>query len=146
MGDFCVIACGLESGELARKVGRGVFLLGVQGWSVSVSKPEEMKHDMRHLICDDTLFGHVSQVGQNLRHANYSGLGFDPFSNHLLNRSMTRKVLQSLARKTQFAPSQIHLLSSWTHLRPVSSDDVPIISPLQPFSNLYVNAGHGGRG
>jgi len=34
----------------------------------------------------------------------------------------------------------------WTGIRPLSPDDVPTISKIPKFNNLYVNAGHGAMG
>jgi len=34
----------------------------------------------------------------------------------------------------------------WTGLRPVSADDVPIVSKVRKYDNLFTNCGHGARG
>lgn len=34
----------------------------------------------------------------------------------------------------------------WTGLRPISPDDVPILGPITKYHNVFVSAGHGGKG
>ena len=34
----------------------------------------------------------------------------------------------------------------WRCLRPVSADDVPIVSKIKGYQNLYLNSGHGSKG
>ena len=38
------------------------------------------------------------------------------------------------------------IVNKWSGLRPVTPDDVPIISDSPLHSNLYINTGHGSKG
>lgn len=38
------------------------------------------------------------------------------------------------------------MVRHWSGYRPVTSDDVPVVSRVKGYHNVFVNAGHGGRG
>jgi D-amino-acid dehydrogenase len=58
-------------------------------------------------------------------------------------KDMIMKYAKQYVSEKDFDESKANL---WVGLRPVCSDDVPLIGKSSKFSNLYWNTGHGARG
>lgn len=48
--------------------------------------------------------------------------------------------------KSKCGMEEVELIRHWSGYRPVTPDDVPVISRVGGYNNVVINAGHGGRG
>lgn len=60
-----------------------------------------------------------------------------------INKTIIDKLKQNMFKLTAI---EVDSCKEWTGMRPVTSDDVPVISQLPFYQNAYVNTGHGSRG
>lgn len=138
--DQLVIAAGINSEPLGQMCGLALPIQPVKGYSVTIPLTED---DLapQVSITDERRRIVVSRLGNDLRIAGIADIvGFD----HRFYGKRAKLVLEGYL---ELFPKPANILQSrfWTGLRPMTADNIPIISR-SPFQNLFLNTGHGAYG
>lgn len=138
-----VISAGVRSPDVARTAGVHLPIAPAKGYTVTLPMPEGLPMPTIP-VSDDALHAGVVPVSGGLRLA-----GTAEFAGHDsgLDPRRIAQLLQVLeAIYPRIAPriDRSHA-ASWTGLRPVSADGVPLVGDTR-IGGLYVNAGHGPLG
>lgn len=140
-GDVFVLAAGVGTAKLARKLGLRIPVYPLKGYSVTVPAGEgiaprvSMTDEARRIV--------VSRLGTRVRVAGTAEVaGYDTVLDTARARSVLAGLLDLLPQLGEGAGEA----EFWTGLRPMSSDGSPIIGQAGRFSNLHLNTGHGSLG
>ena len=139
--DRYVLATGSLSAPLVRSIGLSLLVRPVKGYSLSVEH-WTAKHRMRIPVVDDHLHAAITPIGSALRvagTAEFTGYDLSLDSRRVEN---LRRLLREILPEAQFDATAVR---PWCGLRPTSADGVPVIGA-SPFSNLWLNCGHGHLG
>lgn len=141
--DAVVMAAGVGSAALARKLGFYLPVYPLKGYSVTVPLEATAEAMPTVSITDEARKVVISRLGDRLRAAGKAEIaGYDL----TLDPARARSVFQAVeSLMPQIAP-QAGKADYWCGLRPMSPDGSPIIGLAPGFSNLYLNTGHGSLG
>jgi D-amino-acid dehydrogenase len=137
LADNFVLACGVQSGEIARKIGINIPMQPIKGYSLTFAGRQLSVGltDIENKVV-------YSGLGNSIRAAGIADIyGFD-YAIDPQRLGLLKKKVQELLPNLAV---QIDQAKEWTGLRPVSNDALPIISATK-FSNLFVNTAHGTLG
>jgi D-amino-acid dehydrogenase len=134
--DAYVICAGAQSPRIAKTLGLKLPIVPVKGYSVTVpawdAAPKINLTDTTHKIV-------FTRLGERLRIA-----GMMEFAGS--DRRISKDRIEYLRRLASTilpqAGDYAQLLASWSGLRPMTPDGVPIIGPTD-WKNLWLNVGHG---
>lgn len=138
--DHYILCAGPEAAALAQPLRLSLPIYPVKGYSVtfetdgSILLPNIPLLDWGRKIC-------ITRFGKRIR-----ATGFAEFGGYNFDLSPSR--LQSLrASLIDLFPSlnSVTEIRNWAGLRPVTPDGLPILGE-SPFSNLFLNVGHGTQG
>lgn len=138
--DGLVIAAGHESAALAKKLDLSIPVYPLKGYSITVpvQDPDAVP---RVSVTDAGKKVVYARIGTRLRVAGIAEIsGYD--------KTIDQRRIRELVDHTRQAfGSAVNLdtVEPWAGLRPATPNSVPIIGP-SPFSNLFLNVGHGALG
>ena len=138
--DSYVLSLGSFSAVLARPLGLFLNIYPAKGYSITVPvKNEEAAFQVS--LTDDEFKLVYSRLGDRIRVAGTAELG--GYSRNL-NATRCRAIVR---RAAELMPEAAYWEQAafWTGLRPTTPSNVPYIGK-SPFSNLYLNTGHGTLG
>ena len=140
VADHYIVAAGSYSAPLLRPLGLHLPVRPAKGYSVTFTSPG--KANLKIPIVDDGMHAAVVPVGTSIRVAGTAEFaGFDLTLRPERVAGLVR-LAQSLLPE---AGIDVASAQPWCGLRPMSADGVPIIGRT-PFSNLWINTGHGHLG
>jgi D-amino-acid dehydrogenase len=141
--DCVVVAAGSYSPQLVASTGIRLPVAPVKGYSISAPVPADVLAP-RIPILDEELHAVAVPLGARLRLA-----GTAEFAGHDLSVPAARieNLMRLLTRTYPEIAARVprERIESWSGLRPMSADGVPIVSRT-PLENLYLNTGHGHLG
>ncbi|RAU21401.1 amino acid dehydrogenase [Paramagnetospirillum kuznetsovii] len=139
-GDAYVLAAGCDSTLLARPLGLRLPIVPAKGYSVTVPVANHAGAPCVS-ITDDEHKMVYSRLGNRLRAAGTAEMaGYDPSLNE-------KRVAMILGHARALFPDggDFERAEPWAGLRPVTPDSIPLLG-VTPFSNLWLNTGHGTLG
>lgn len=141
--DSVVVAAGSYSPQLLASTGIRLPVAPVKGYSISAPVPAGVTAPIIPIL-DEELHAVAVPLGTRLRLA-----GTAEFAGHDLSVPAARieNLMRLLSRTYPEIAARVprERIESWTGLRPMSADGVPIVSRT-PIENLYLNTGHGHLG
>jgi len=141
--DRYVIAAGVHSTPLLRRIGISLPLYPAKGYSITFDVPESPVAVMPTIpIIDDQLHAGVVRLGNVLR-----AVGTAEFAGYdlTLNSARVENLLRFLREILPRAKWDGNVGRPWCGLRPMSADGVPTVGP-STITNLWINTGHGHLG
>jgi len=141
VSDSYVVALGSYSSIILTKVGVNIPVYPVKGYSITL--PVLNNEDApQSTIIDDTFKIGITRLGNNIRVAGTAHLtGY----NLELRENSLSLLKHGLNRLFPYATGECDDMKFWAGLRPNTPDGPPIIGAT-PYSNLYLNTGHGTLG
>jgi D-amino-acid dehydrogenase len=141
--DAYVVALGSYSPGLLGPIGVRIPVYPLKGYSVTLLLgPEHENAAPSVSLTDEARKIVISRLGNRLRAAGTAELtGYDMSLNPIRCAAIARR-LQELFP----ALGGITAYESWTGLRPATPGNVPVIGRTGPYSNLFLNTGHGTLG
>jgi D-amino-acid dehydrogenase len=137
--DRYVLAFGSYSRELIAPLGLDIPVYPVKGYSLTVPLLDPALAP-QSTVLDETFKIAITRFDDRIRVGGMAELaGFDLRLNPR-RRATLERVVGEL-----FPGGDLPRASFWTGLRPMTPDSTPIVGPT-PFSNLYLNTGHGTLG
>ncbi|MFO1075266.1 MAG: D-amino acid dehydrogenase [Geminicoccaceae bacterium] len=139
-GDAYVVALGSYAPLLLRPLGLRLPVYPVKGYSITLpitdpaGAPESTVMDETHKVA-------ITRLGDRIRVGGTAELA--GFSRRL--RDGRRRTLEHVVADLFPAGGDLAAATFWTGLRPMTPDGPPVIGPT-PYSNLWLNAGHGTLG
>ncbi len=138
--DAYVVALGSYAPLLLRKVGIGLPVYPVKGYSITVpmtdpsGAPESTVMDETHKVA-------ITRLGDRIRVGGTAELvGYNTTL-----REGRRRTLEHVVTDLYPAGGDVSRATFWCGLRPMTPDGPPVIGPTR-YKNLYLNAGHGTLG
>ncbi len=139
--DSYVVALGSYSSKILSKIGINIPLYPVKGYSITL--PVLNNEDApQSTIIDDTFKIGITRLGNNIRVAGTAHL--TGYNLELREKSLSL-LKHGLNRLFPYATGKCDDMKFWAGLRPNTPDGPPIIGST-PYSNLYLNTGHGTLG
>ena len=139
--DSYVVALGSYSSKILSKVGINIPVYPVKGYSITL--PVLNNEDApQSTIIDDTFKIGITRLGNNIRVAGTAHI--TGYNLELREKSLSL-LKYGLNRLFPYATEECDDMKFWAGLRPNTPDGPPIIGPT-PYSNLYLNTGHGTLG
>ena len=139
--DSYVVALGSYSSKILSKVGINIPVYPVKGYSITL--PVLNNEDApQSTIIDDTFKIGITRLGNNIRVAGTAHL--TGYNLELREKSLSL-LKHGLNRLFPYATEECDDMKFWAGLRPNTPDGPPIIGST-PYSNLYLNTGHGTLG
>lgn len=139
--DAVVVAAGAGTAALLKPLGIRTWIYPVKGYSVTLLAPEGNAPEVS--ITDEARKIVISRLGNRLRAAGQAEVGGYDLT---LEPGRARSVLNALLSVLPQAEPGADAAEFWCGLRPMSPDGSPVIGRLAPFSNLFINSGHGTLG
>jgi D-amino-acid dehydrogenase len=140
MADAYVVALGSYSPALLRPLGIRLPVYPVKGYSISVPIMDAARSPAS-TVMDETFKVAITRLGDRIRVGGTAELtGFN-----LGLRAPRRRALEHSVSDLFPDGGDLRRATFWTGLRPMTPDGTPIVGAT-PFSNLYVNTGHGTLG
>lgn len=139
--DAVVVAAGAGTAALLKPLGIRTWIYPVKGYSVTLPAPEGNAPEVS--ITDEARKIVISRLGNRLRAAGQAEVGGYDLT---LEPGRARSVLQALLSVLPQAGPAADAAEFWCGLRPMTPDGSPVIGRLAPFSNLFINSGHGTLG
>jgi D-amino-acid dehydrogenase len=138
--DRVLLALGSYSTAMLAPLGLRIPVYPVKGFSITVPITDATQAP-ESTIMDETHKVAVTRLGQRIRVGGTAQLsGFD-----LELTPSRRRTLEFVVSDLFPNGGDVAKASFWTGLRPMTPDGTPIVGPT-PFSNLYLNTGHGTLG
>lgn len=140
-GDLFIVAAGNYSKFLLKPLGIRVPIIPVKGHALSVPV-DKKKPLLTYNVTNDVTKIYMTQIADIYRlsgSADFHGMDFEM-------SPLRIKQLQEFIRDIISEELDFEHAEGWCCLRPVSADDVPIVSKVKDYENLYMNAGHGSKG
>ena len=139
-GDTLVVAAGTGSIALLKPLGIRSWIYPLKGYSVTLPAPEgasvvSVTDEARKIV--------VTRLGNRLRAAGQVEVGGYDLT---LEEARARVVLNATTDLFPQVMPEIDKAEFWCGLRPMTPDGSPVIGRLDPYSNLYINSGHGTLG
>ena len=139
--DSYVVALGSYSSKILSKIGINIPVYPVKGYSITL--PVLNNEDApQSTIIDDTFKIGITRLGNNIRVAGTAHL--TGYNLELREKSLSL-LKHGLNRLFPYATGECDDMKFWAGLRPNTPDGPPIIGAT-PYSNLYLNTGHGTLG
>ena len=139
--DSYVVALGSYSSKILSKIGINIPLYPVKGYSITL--PVLNNEDApQSTIIDDTFKIGITRLGNNIRVAGTAHI--TGYNLELREKSLSL-LKYGLNRLFPYATGECDDINFWAGLRPNTPDGPPIIGAT-PYSNLYLNTGHGTLG
>jgi len=139
--DSYVVALGSYSSKILSKIGINIPVYPVKGYSITL--PVLNNEDApQSTIIDDTFKIGITRLGNNIRVAGTAHL--TGYNLELREKSLSL-LKHGLNRLFPYATGECDDMKFWAGLRPNTPDGPPIIGST-PYSNLYLNTGHGTLG
>jgi len=139
--DSYVVALGSYSSKILSKIGINIPVCPVKGYSITL--PVLNNEDApQSTIIDDTFKIGITRLGNNIRVAGTAHL--TGYNLELREKSLSL-LKHGLNRLFPYATGECDDMKFWAGLRPNTPDGPPIIGAT-PYSNLYLNTGHGTLG
>jgi len=139
--DAVVVAAGAGTAALLRPLGIRTWIYPVKGYSVTLPAPEGNAPEVS--ITDEARKIVISRLGDRLRAAGQAEVGGYDLT---LEPGRAASVLNALTSLLPQAGAGADAAEFWCGLRPMTPDGSPVIGRLEPFSNLFINSGHGTLG
>jgi len=141
ISDSYIVALGSYSSKILTKVGIHIPVYPVKGYSITL--PVLNNEDApQSTIIDDTFKIGITRLGNNIRVAGTAHL--TGYNLELREKSLSL-LKHGLNRLFPYATGECDDMKFWAGLRPNTPDGPPIIGAT-PYSNLYLNTGHGTLG
>ena len=141
VSDSYIVALGSYSSKILTKVGIHIPVYPVKGYSITL--PVLNNEDApQSTIIDDTFKIGITRLGNNIRVAGTAHL--TGYNLELREKSLSL-LKHGLNRLFPYATGECDDMKFWAGLRPNTPDGPPIIGAT-PYSNLYLNTGHGTLG
>ncbi len=141
VSDSYIVALGSYSSKILSKVGIHIPVYPVKGYSITL--PVLNNEDApQSTIIDDTFKIGITRLGNNIRVAGTAHL--TGYNLELREKSLSL-LKHGLNRLFPYATGECDDIKFWAGLRPNTPDGPPIIGAT-PYSNLYLNTGHGTLG
>jgi len=139
--DSYVVALGSYSSKILTKIGINIPVCPVKGYSITL--PVLNNEDApQSTIIDDTFKIGITRLGNNIRVAGTAHI--TGYNLELREKSLSL-LKYGLNRLFPYATEECDDMKFWAGLRPNTPDGPPIIGST-PYSNLYLNTGHGTLG
>ena len=139
--DSYVVALGSYSSKILSKIGINIPVCPVKGYSITL--PVLNNEDApQSTIIDDTFKIGITRLGNNIRVAGTAHI--TGYNLELREKSLSL-LKYGLNRLFPYATEECDDMKFWAGLRPNTPDGPPIIGAT-PYSNLYLNTGHGTLG
>ena len=136
--DSYSISLGSHSSKILANIGIDIPIYPVKGYSITLPVLEDKDAPQSTIMDDKNKIG-ITRLGNNIRVAGTAHLTD-------FNKDLREKSLQSLKvglnKLFPYASKECNDIQFWTGFRPSTPDGTPIIGPT-PYSNLYLNTGHG---
>ena len=150
--DAVVLATGMSSLPLLRRLGIALPLYPVIGYSASVAIREPTYAPVASVI-DETYRIGIARLGNRIRVAGMAALDgrsagrAGPHARSLESRHAERAFATLLKVARDWFPGAAHYQTAswWVGVRPMLPDGPPVLGPTH-HPNLYVNLGHGSTG
>ncbi|MCP4192540.1 MAG: FAD-dependent oxidoreductase [Planctomycetaceae bacterium] len=134
--DFLVLACGAWSPSLGKQLGIDLPIQSGKGYHVDMELSGQRPKTPAVLV-EKRIF--ASPIGESLRLA-----GTMEFSGFNLRMKSKRLTMLSIGATDYLSGiSDARVSSRWCHLRPMTSDGLPVIGPLPSDPRIWIAAGHG---
>lgn len=173
LADKFIVSAGNHSPSILRFLKINLPVIPIQGHSLTVPVPKS-KAPLNYNITDDLSKIYLTQIGGSLNitknernesennikiiennsiieenkrgcgkyrlsgAADFCGFDYQIRTNRI--NELRKFLIQKIGEVDTTEEEQ------WSCLRPVSADDVPIISGVKSYNNLFINAGHGSKG
>lgn len=141
VSDSYIVALGSYSSKILSKVGIHIPVYPVKGYSITLPVLNN-KDAPQSTIIDDTFKIGITRLGNNIRVAGTAHL--TGYNLELREKSLSL-LKHGLNRLFPYATGECDDIKFWAGLRPNTPDGPPIIGAT-PYSNLYLNTGHGTLG
>jgi D-amino-acid dehydrogenase len=139
--DIVVVCAGVGSVELAKLFDDSLPIYPIKGYSITINvRDEDMKHVPRVSLLDDQAKIVTSMLGNRLRIAGTAELAGE---NYDIRRDRIEPLLKWVHKN--FPKIDTSNYSSWTCLRPMTPDMMPIVSRSNT-QGVYYHTGHGHLG
>jgi len=139
--DSYVVALGSYSSKILSNIGINIPVCPVKGYSITL--PVLNNEDApQSTIIDDTFKIGITRLGNNIRVAGTAHI--TGYNLELREKSLSL-LKYGLNRLFPYATEECDDMKFWAGLRPNTPDGPPIIGST-PYSNLYLNTGHGTLG
>ncbi len=137
--DACVIAAGIQSSELLRRLGVRVGLAPARGYSVTYPRVAAAAPG-RALYLADARVG-VSSYDESVRLAGVFELGWSDTSVRERRLAAMLRTVDPFFR--DWRPSKAPRATAWVGLRPLTSDGLPLVGRTPRDPGVFVATGHG---
>ncbi|MDB9937935.1 D-amino acid dehydrogenase [Candidatus Thioglobus sp.] len=139
--DNYAVSLGSHSPKILSSVGIDIPVYPVKGYSITLPVLNDLDAPQSTIMDDKNKVG-ITRLGNTIRVA-----GIAHLTDH--NSSLREKSLHSLKKGLNnlfpHAAKETNDINFWTGFRPSTPDSTPIIGAT-PYSNLYLNTGHGTLG
>jgi D-amino-acid dehydrogenase len=138
--DAYVLAAGMQSRTLAKTAGISLPIYPLKGYSLTAPiRKEDVAPEIS--VTDFERKVLYARIGGNLRvAAMVDMMGEDLSLDARRLASLTRQVRETMPHAADY-----NSVTPWAGLRPATPDSAPIVGPT-PYSNLWLNVGHGPLG
>ncbi|OJU13502.1 MAG: D-amino acid dehydrogenase small subunit [Caulobacterales bacterium 68-7] len=138
--DRYVVALGSFSPKLVRDLGLRLPVYPVKGYSITANIVDADRAPVSTLL-DETYKVAITRLGDRIRVGGMAEIsGFDNSLPPRRRETLVRSVGSLFPGAGDLAGA-----SFWSGLRPMTPDSTPVVGPT-PYSNLYLNTGHGTLG
>ncbi len=134
--DSLVLACGAWFGRITKRLGLNVPVAPGKGYHLDIDRPERCP-EKPIVLFEEKVF--VEPLDDFLRLAGtmeLSGFNFRQVPIRL-------EMLKTSASRYLSGIEEAHIRSRWCHLRPMSSDGLPVIGRSPRADNAWIATGHG---
>jgi len=139
--DSYIVALGSHSSKILSNVGINIPVYPVKGYSITLPVLDN-ENAPQSTIIDDTFKIGITRLGNKIRVAGTAHL--TGYNLELREKSLSL-LKHGLNRLFPYATGECDDMKFWAGLRPNTPDGPPIIGST-PYSNLYLNTGHGTLG
>lgn len=138
--DAFVLALGSYSSVMARKLGIHIPVYPVKGYSITIPI-SEAAFAPESTVMDETYKVAITRLGDRIRVGGMAEIAGYDLSLHTRRRETLEHSVVSLFPKG----GDVSKAEFWCGLRPMTPDGTPVVGPT-PYSNLFLNTGHGTLG
>ena len=139
--DCYSVSLGSHSNNILSQIGIQTPIYPVKGYSITLPVLAD-KDATQYTIMDERNKIAITRLGDTIRVAGIAHL--TDFNKELRAKSL-ESLKQGIDRLFPNSYEQTKDLNFWMGFRPITPDSTPIIGPT-PYSNLYLNTGHGTLG
>lgn len=140
-GDYFVVAAGNYSKPILKSLGVRIPIIPVKGHTLS-SPAIPSNPQLKYNVTNDSSKNYLTQISDIYRLsgcADFEGMNYEIKENRI---SQLKNFLCDMVE----GDHDLEKAKGWCCLRPVSADDVPIVSKVKDYENLFLNCGHGSKG